>query len=48
MKPADRDNPEGIQFVQGSFSYPDPENGQNIALTYVADEQGFQAKGNTN
>lgn len=33
-----------IQSVQGSYSYTSPE-GQVITLTYVADENGFQAQG---
>jgi hypothetical protein len=38
-------NPETeAQVVQGSSSYTSPE-GQQISLTYVADENGFQPQG---
>lgn len=32
------------QEAKGSFSYVSPE-GENIALTYIADENGFQPTG---
>ena len=35
-----------IQTVQGSYSYTSPE-GQLIEITYVADENGFQAQGDS-
>lgn len=35
---------EDIVHVQGSFSYPNPD-GKSVALSYVADEDGFQPKG---
>lgn len=35
-----------IQTVQGSYSYTSPE-GQLIEITYTADENGFQAQGET-
>lgn len=35
---------EDAVHVQGSFSYPDPD-GKFVALSYVADENGFQPKG---
>ncbi|XP_050466821.1 endocuticle structural glycoprotein SgAbd-4-like [Cataglyphis hispanica] len=35
---------EDALFVQGSFSYSDPD-GKLIALNYVADENGFQPTG---
>lgn len=35
---------EEAVHVHGSFSYPDPD-GKSIALSYVADENGFQPKG---
>ncbi|OXA58593.1 endocuticle structural glycoprotein SgAbd-3 [Folsomia candida] len=44
LKPADAENPEGIQVIQGSYSYYSPE-GELIELTYIADENGFQPQG---
>lgn len=38
------DDKEDALRVQGSFSYPDPKN-RPIALSYVADENGFQPAG---
>ena len=35
-----------IQTVQGSYSYTSPE-GQLIEITYTADENGFQAQGDS-
>ncbi|KAL0121497.1 hypothetical protein PUN28_006777 [Cardiocondyla obscurior] len=35
---------EAANRVQGSYSYPD-ENGQPIALSYTADENGFHPSG---
>ncbi|KAL6436046.1 hypothetical protein ACFW04_005687 [Cataglyphis niger] len=35
---------EDALYVQGSFSYPDPD-GRPVALSYVADENGFQPTG---
>lgn len=32
------------QVAQGQFSYVDPE-GNEISLTYIADENGFQPQG---
>ncbi|KAL0840390.1 hypothetical protein ABMA28_015647 [Loxostege sticticalis] len=35
---------EEVQVAEGKFSYKSPE-GQLIALTYIADENGFQPQG---
>lgn len=35
---------EDVLRVAGSFSYPDPD-GNPISISYVADENGFQPKG---
>jgi len=35
---------EGIQVIQGSYSYYSPE-GELIELSYIADENGFQPTG---
>jgi len=35
---------EEAQTAEGSFSYTSPE-GQEISLTYIADENGFQPQG---
>ncbi|XP_075163085.1 pupal cuticle protein Edg-78E-like [Haematobia irritans] len=34
----------GSSYASGSYSYTSPE-GQNIALTYTADENGYQPQG---
>ncbi|KAM0724992.1 Endocuticle structural glycoprotein SgAbd-2 [Formica fusca] len=39
-----KNDKEDALYVQGSFSYPDPD-GRPIALSYVADENGFQPTG---
>ncbi|CAG7837030.1 unnamed protein product [Allacma fusca] len=42
--PQEQDQEKQIYALTGEFSYPG-ENGQIIKVTYVADENGFQPKG---
>jgi len=42
--PQEQDPEKRIQAIQGSYSYTSPE-GIPITVTYVADENGFQASG---
>ncbi|CAB3379171.1 Hypothetical predicted protein [Cloeon dipterum] len=42
--PSEPENTE-IQVAEGSFSFTDKVTGQKFSITYTADENGFQARG---